>query len=248
MTAMKRKGPSDNYGNNNHATTATATVVSVDAINMMMTWDDTQQNLKDVCTSTTAIVDDLLILLSSTTSSSSTLPECLSFDGETEALVQSSRDIQSKLAESIAQERSACQVEMADLYRLQREVQSLQADRDDLTQELQDMEQESSNAMDRIYEAQQICQQELEEIDMVEAERMKHVPKLKEQISLYATTTGIKWDYDQEEEVLAGQIAMPSLESMCRFSIDPKMHTKFEVANYLWAAMEGDKNPALKCN
>jgi hypothetical protein len=102
--------------------------------------------------------------------------------------------------------------------------------------------------MDRIYEAQQICQQELEEIDMVEAERMKHVPKLKEQISLYATTTGIKWDYDQEEEVLAGQIAMPSLESMCRFSIDPKMHTKFEVANYLWAAMEGDKNPALKCN
>jgi hypothetical protein len=233
MTAMKRKGPSEHYGNS-HIVVSVADVAPM----TMMTWDDTKQKLKDLCTSTTAIMDDITML------PSSSLPDSLSFGRETEALLQASRDIQSMLAESIAKERSACQLEMADVYRLQMELQSLQADHDDLEQELQDMEQETSTTKDRIYEAQQICQQEMEEIDLVEAERMMHVPKLKEQISLFATTTGIKWDYEQEE-ALAGQIAMPSLESYCRFSIDPKMHTKFEVANYLWAAMEGDKNPAL---
>ena len=220
MTAMKRKGPTEHY--------ASRTVVAVSSNPIM--WDETKQNLKNLRTCT--ILDELVRSI-----------EPFDLTSENDALLSKAHEIKSMLSESIAKESSACQLELADIYRLQMELQSLHANHDDLEQEIQDLAAESSETKDSIYEAQQVCRQEMEQIDLVEAERMQHVPKLKEQISLFATTTGIRWDYEQDT-VLAGQMAIPSHQGYCRFSIDPKTLSKFEIANYLWAAMNGEKNSA----
>ena len=228
MTAMKRKGTTIHYTNE-----AISSVTFVPPTVPSLTWEETRQQLRDLC-SFSILNDNLLLTL-----------EQFDTVQETANVLQLSQEIQSNLVESMEKERSECEIENADIFRLEMELHSCQAEYNDLEQELHDMAVESSSTKDQIYEAVQICQQEMEQMDAVEAERMRHVPKLKEQISLMATTTGIKWDYEQEE-VLAGHVAIPSLEGYCRFSIDPKMHTKFEIANYLWAAMEGVTNPALR--
>jgi hypothetical protein len=56
-----------------------------------------------------------------------------------------------------------------------------------------------------IHEYHEMTRQELSELDFVEYERIQQVPKIKNQISLYARTTGIKWDYHREH-ILAGQV------------------------------------------
>ena len=56
-----------------------------------------------------------------------------------------------------------------------------------------------------IHQNHEVTQYELEELDSVEYERIQQVPKIKNQISLYAKTTGIKWDYHREH-LLAGQV------------------------------------------
>lgn len=227
MTAMKRKGPTIHYTNE-----AIHTVTLIPPTVTTLKWEETRQQLQEICSFTA--LDNLLLTL-----------EQFDTVQETASLLQTSQKIQCNLAELTDKENLACEIETADIFRLQMELHSCQADHDDLEQELQDMAAESSATKDQIYEALQICQQEMEQMDEVEAERMRHVPKLKEQISLMATTTGIKWDYEQEE-VLAGHIAIPSIQGYCRFSIDPKMHTKFEIANYLWSVMEGVTNPVLR--
>ena len=166
---MKRKGPTEHY--------ASRTVVAVSSNPIM--WDETKQNLKNLRTCT--ILDELVRSI-----------EPFDLTSENDALLSKAHEIKSMLSESIAKESSACQLELADIYRLQMELQSLHANHDDLEQEIQDLAAESSETKDSIYEAQQVCRQEMEQIDLVEAERMQHVPKLKEQISLFATTTPSK--------------------------------------------------------
>jgi hypothetical protein len=56
-----------------------------------------------------------------------------------------------------------------------------------------------------IHQNHEMTRYELEELDSVEYERIQQVPKIKNQISLYAKTTGIKWDYHREHS-LAGQV------------------------------------------
>jgi hypothetical protein len=61
---------------------------------------------------------------------------------------------------------------------------------------------------------------------------------LKQQISLYATTTGIKWDFN-EEHILAGQVAAQPKGGIRRFCIDPNEYSNFEIAKHLlWSLME----------
>ena len=81
---------------------------------------------------------------------------------------------------------------------------------------------------------------------------------------MYATSTGIKWDFDQET-LLAGQVVRIFSYTLCfvnvsythyilvslfvkqavqpkgsirRFSIDPNDYSNFEIANHLWSLME----------
>jgi len=79
--------------------------------------------------------------------------------------------------------------------------------------------------------------QEVEQIDEVEEMKKLEVPRLQQQISLYASISGIKWEYDCVDS-LAGEVDIPLKSVHQRFAIDKDEHTPFEIAGMLWDMTE----------
>ena len=160
-------------------------------------WTETRQKLKDMRSSYSA--NDML----------ASFRTCLDLQSDLENqqshVVQESENIKSRLENRIEMAREACKEESDDLYRMQVRLEHLQADRQALHQALEELDGIETETRERIIQCQEVASEQIESIDQVEAERMRQVPRLKQQISLYATTTGIKWDFD-EEDVLAGQV------------------------------------------
>jgi uncharacterized membrane protein YccC len=160
------------------------------------TWMKTRQKLKELRSFS---ADDLL----------SSLDTCLSLQGELEKeqcnAVSGAQNIKNKLAERIEMAREACREESDDVYQKQLLLEQLRADKRALQDALEELDGIETETKERIHVCQEMASAQIESIDQVEADRMRQVPRLKQQISLYATTTGIKWDFD-EENVLAGQV------------------------------------------
>mmetsp|Transcript_14110 Transcript_14110/g.22040 ORF Transcript_14110/g.22040 Transcript_14110/m.22040 type:complete len:250 (-) Transcript_14110:154-903(-) len=179
-----------------------------------------------------------------------TLSHCLhlasNFSTRQVMMKKESSSIQKNLLQRIEKERETCMKESDDLYAMELKLQQLQVDQDALKESLQDMESLEHEMKERIVQYDLEASEQVESIDQVEAERKRQVPRLKQQISLYATTTGIKWDYDQEH-LLVGEVAVPSIGGMRKFSIDPRECNEFMIANQLWSFMEGDPSPAAVC-
>jgi hypothetical protein len=74
-----------------------------------------------------------------------------------------------------------------------------------LQQNVHNLEQRQLQLQRTIALHQEEASQEIESIDQVEEERKRQVPRLKTQISLFASTTGIKWDFSQED-LLSGSV------------------------------------------
>ena len=137
------------------------------------------------------------------------LDTCISLQGDLEKEESNAADhserIKKKLESRIEVARKACREESDDFYRMQLHVEQLRADRQALRQALEELDGIETETKERILVNQETASQQIESIDQVEADRMRQVPRLKQQISLYATTTGIKWDFE-EEDLLAGQV------------------------------------------
>ena len=168
-------------------------------------WLDTRQKLKELRTFS---VDNLL----------SSFNSCISLQQELHqeqtAIVQASQEIKNKLMSRIELAREACKEESDDLYRMQLTLEQLQADRQALIQSLEELDSLQVETKERILQHKEVASLNMEEMDQVEAERMEKVPRLKQQISLYATSTGIKWDFDQET-LLAGQVVRIFSYTLC---------------------------------
>ena len=178
------------------------------------------------------------------------LSHCLhlatAFSTKQETMKKESSSIKNSLLQRIDKERETCMKESDDLYDMELKLQQLQVDQDALKESLQDMESLEHEMKERIVQYEFEASEQAESIDQVEAERKRQVPRLKQQISLYATTTGIKWDYDQEH-LLVGEVAVPSIGGIRKFSIDPRECNEFMIANQLWSLMEGNPSPAAAC-
>jgi hypothetical protein len=194
-------------------------------------------------------------------------------DSEETDLMEQARQIQSQLHDQIDQAKHACQHESDVLSSLSSRLDSMKKKRQSLTTDMEDLDSMQLNLQRRIALHQEEASQEIESIDQVEEERKRQVPRLKSQISLYAATTLIKWDYACQD-VLSGQVvstpnrqligvlekisksmylyvliiyiylflspqAIPMQHGLKTFSIDPRDHSPFEVANKLWGLMEG---------
>lgn len=187
----KRKG-SDCINSSNITTTSSSSSSSYDN-----EWLETRQKLKECQRSFS--MDDLL----------SSFDTCLSLQQDLQeqqsSVIVASQDIKNQLDTRIEMAREACKQESDSLYRMQLTLEQFQADRQALLESLQETLSLQTEIKERILQYKELASQTLEEMDLVEAERMRQVPRLKQQISLYATTTGIKWDFD-EEDVLAGQV------------------------------------------
>jgi len=77
-----------------------------------------------------------------------------------------------------------------------------------------------------------------EKIDEVEAEKKRSVPRLKQQISLLAAATRIKWDFEHFD-LLVGEVDVLSKQVHRKFYIDPSQHSDFDVADKLWTLIDG---------
>jgi chromosome segregation ATPase len=126
-------------------------------------------------------------------------------DSEESDLLEQARDIQSQLHDQIDQAKDACQHESDVLSTLSTRLDSMKQKRQSLTSDMEDLDSMQLNLQRKIALHQDEASQEIESIDRFEEERKKQVPRLKSQISLYAATTLIKWDYACQD-VLSGQV------------------------------------------
>ena len=126
-------------------------------------------------------------------------------DSEETDLLEQARDIRSQLHDQIDEAKHACQHESDVLSSLSGRLDSMKEKRQSLTSEMEDLDSMQVNLQRRIVSYQEEASQEIESIDQVEEDRKRQVPRLKSQISLYAATTLIKWDYACQH-VLSGQV------------------------------------------
>lgn len=134
-----------------------------------------------------------------------------------EILKVESSQIQADLDHKIAMAKEACQVESGVLADLSNNLQGLQQSRDKLLQDMDEIDQRQLDLQHQIALHQQEASEEMEVIDSVEEERKREVPRLKHSISLYASTTGIKWDFLQDEILSGSVVSTLRWESMyCR--------------------------------
>lgn len=127
-----------------------------------------------------------------------------------------SKSIQEALKQQIRKAKEACQHESNVLTDLATKLEALENRRKSLVHDIDSLDALHSDLQHRIALHKQEASQEIEEIDIVEEERKRQVPRLKTQISLYATTTGIKWEYSDDQEqshILSGQVV--SIDWIC---------------------------------
>eukprot|EP00934_Nitzschia_sp_Nitz4_P006916 Nitzschia sp. Nitz4//scaffold406_size10313//4764//5560//NITZ4_009075-RA/size10313-augustus-gene-0.9-mRNA-1//1//CDS//3329551125//6906//frame0 len=153
-------------------------------------------------------------------------------------LLTESVQAQAQLDAQIEQAKEACQHETSALEKNVNQLRQLEKTRDTLVQNLDEMDERQVQLQAQIALHQEEASQEIEIMQDVDEQRKREVPRLKTQISLYASTTHIKWDF-MKENVLAGTVALPQQKQLKQFSIDPRDYSPVETANRLWSLIEG---------
>eukprot|EP00978_Attheya_sp_CCMP212_P020244 scaffold57685_cov39-Attheya_sp.AAC.1 len=171
-----------------------------------------------------------------------TVEQCLGSNAQMEEKVDDSiktaAEIKNRMKNEIQVAEEACRNESNDLQRHERQLRNTEAEMDAFRKMMHDMEEKKRISLLRSQGYRDEAAEEIEHIDQVEMERMKDVPRIKHQISLYGTMTGIKWDFSRED-VLAGEVEIPSKQGFRRFSIDPSENSATDVATTLWELMDG---------
>lgn len=136
------------------------------------------------------------------------------FQRQQQQLKNKSHTIQSSLKNKISDEESKCQEESANISAMEQVLHEIAQERDSLQNDLKDLEAVRQDLEQRIASAIEEASQEVEKIDMVEESRKERVHRLKHQISLYASTSGIKWDFENEQ-LLEGHVVSTGLLINC---------------------------------
>ncbi|ETM02237.1 hypothetical protein, variant 2 [Phytophthora nicotianae] len=114
---------------------------------------------------------------------------------------------------------------------LNKKLQELEAIKRDMTVQLDRFrlnEQTSKESLEVLLDKYEVARQELLQYN---AEHQSEIPVAKNQMSLYASVTGIRWDFSGSQ--IAGDIHVPAKRRIVRFQIDPATD-HFTAANALW--------------
>ena len=125
--------------------------------------------------------------------------------GPERELVSKVLNIETGLKQQLQQELDACEHETRALVDLEGRVEKMKLERRTLVQEMEALDKTQIGLQNNISKYQEEASREIDSIDQVEEEQKRLVPRLKTQISLYASTTGIRWDFAQAE-ILSGQV------------------------------------------
>ena len=122
-----------------------------------------------------------------------------------DSLLQEAEEVKSNLSHEIQQAKYLYSKETDVLSDLSEHLTKFQETRRDLLGEIEELDdrQRVSQKNIAIYQAE--ASQELDIITGVEEQQKQQVPRLKMTISLYASTTGIKWDF-ADPDLLSGQV------------------------------------------
>ena len=126
-------------------------------------------------------------------------------DDPKEELMELAESAKAHLEGKIQQEKHACQSESRVLVDMANRIEAMKQERQNLLENMNELDKKQLDLQQSISSLQDEASQEIESIDQVEEEQKNMVPRLKSQISLYASTTGIKWDFTQSD-TLSGQV------------------------------------------
>ncbi|KAG6617545.1 uncharacterized protein IUM83_02405 [Phytophthora cinnamomi] len=113
---------------------------------------------------------------------------------------------------------------------LHKRLQELDAIKRDMTVQLDRFrlnEQTSKESLDVLLDKYEEARQELLQYN---AAHQNDIPVAKNKMALYASVTGIRWDFSEAK--VAGDIHVPAMQRIARFEVNPA--SDFAVANALW--------------
>mmetsp|Transcript_26960 Transcript_26960/g.31359 ORF Transcript_26960/g.31359 Transcript_26960/m.31359 type:complete len:252 (-) Transcript_26960:70-825(-) len=159
-------------------------------------------------------------------------------EGHVNVLKEKSTTIKDRIQNRIEYFAEQCNSETEKLEKQQQKIDEFKSEVDTIRDCLSNLLKEEKEMKARIDEYKIQASQEVEQIDEVEEEKKVECDRLRNQISMYAVITGIKWDYDTIESI-AGEVEIPSKGKHVRFEIDPEQYSPFEVTNMLWDKIGG---------
>jgi len=166
---------------------------------------------------------------------------CAKIEQKTKDQIMKASKIKSQILSCIGKEELACNNEKDDLNRHKRVLRDIEEKIKSLKEQTKKSIEEKKKTNDEIIYYRLEASKEIEKINEVEARRLKEVPRLKRNISLYANITGIRWKYENEK-LRSGEIAISPKGEVHRFSIDPLQYSDFEISNAIWDLMDGKKS------
>lgn len=173
------------------------------------------------------------------------LRECIhlqnNLEQKKELILKQAEAIKARIQSATDKCCSLLQGETEKLKNHQRNLDDLQTELDRIIHKRNDLQNQLKEVNNQIHVYTTEASQEIEEFDAIEMEKRDEVPKLKKQLSMHATATGIKWDYDRTD-ALAGEVSLPSIKVMKRFCIDLNDHSNFEAANKVWDILDASSS------
>eukprot|EP00581_Thalassiosira_minuscula_P011368 CAMPEP_0183730228 /NCGR_PEP_ID=MMETSP0737-20130205/32301_1 /TAXON_ID=385413 /ORGANISM="Thalassiosira miniscula, Strain CCMP1093" /LENGTH=222 /DNA_ID=CAMNT_0025962667 /DNA_START=42 /DNA_END=710 /DNA_ORIENTATION=- len=155
-----------------------------------------------------------------------------------ERLRSASREISTNLSSDIENEKQSLSNESNQLSQQLSFIQELESQISELQQSNADMISRRREAEQSIPLHRAVASEQLEEMDEIQSRHVRKLPKIKRELSLHALMTNIKWDYSRCD-VLAGEVSIPSRSVHKRFVIEKEELSEFEIAERLWAMIEG---------
>ena len=163
-----------------------------------------------------------------------------------------SQTIQSSLTSRITNEKSALQTESKELHSQLTSVQSLEENIENLQNLNATLQSQHDKITKNIMEYNKIASQSLNSIDIIEAQHIKSIPKIKHELTLHLKMTNIKWDYNggggggassiddtNSRDVLKGEVSICNKGVLRNFEIDKEEYSEVEIAEQLWKIIEG---------
>jgi chromosome segregation ATPase len=128
------------------------------------------------------------------------------------SLLEQAEEIKSHLSMEINQAKELRKKETGVIGDLSAQFSKFHEQRHNLLREIDELDDRQRLSQEKIALYQEEASQELDGIIDVEEEQKQHVPRLKMTISLYASTTGIKWDF-ADPDLLSGQVVRQKLHA-----------------------------------
>lgn len=181
--------------------------------NQREAWKNTQQRMKaarDFLQCSPIDVDPLVVAIHKQ------LNRPMEFSTATEDASNQASDILSKLQQQIVQAQADTQAESAQLDDLQVEIQDFQAKKDQMQLAIKKVVTTMEDLSSEMEEYRKEVEDGQEALQVAQLQHHLQVPRLRHQISLFASCTGISWNFD-DESCKEGGLAILSGQVVCIF-------------------------------